>query len=155
MGKYSFLNHWHVDAPIDAVWDAISDSERWPSWWNGVEQVTRLRTGDANGIGDKRHYVWKSLLPYRLGFDIVATRIEKPHVLQGEAMGELEGFGRWDISEAPGGGTDIAYTWQVRTTKAWMNALGPLPRPIFKWNHDYVMNAGAVGLAKLLAKPRA
>jgi hypothetical protein len=31
-----------------------------------------------------------------------------------------------------------------------MNLLAPLARPAFRWNHDYVMHNGAVGLAKLL-----
>jgi hypothetical protein len=31
-----------------------------------------------------------------------------------------------------------------------MNALGPLPRPAFRWNHDLVMRQGGVGLARRL-----
>ena len=150
MTQYHFVTHWHVDAPIDPVWDAISHSERWPSWWKGVEQVTELERGGEDGIGNRRQYVWKSLLPYRLGFDVTTTRIDRPHALEGEASGELAGTGRWDIREAPAGGTDITYYWDVRTTRAWMNVLSPLARPIFRWNHDYVMRGGGRGLAKLL-----
>ena len=36
--------------------------------------------------------------------------IERPHVRQGKATGELGVLGRWDISWAPGGGTDVAHT---------------------------------------------
>jgi hypothetical protein len=42
------------------------------------------------------------------------------------------------------------YDWNVRTTAAWMNLLGPAARPFFKWNHDVVMHWGGEGLAKLL-----
>jgi Polyketide cyclase / dehydrase and lipid transport len=150
MTQYHFVTHWHVDAPIDDVWETISHSERWPSWWKGVEKVVELEAGNKDGIGNLRHYVWKSLLPYRLGFDVRTTRIERPHVLAGDASGELAGTGRWDIRESPAGGTDLTYYWDVRTTRAWMNALAPLARPIFRWNHNYVMNSGARGLAKLL-----
>jgi hypothetical protein len=31
-----------------------------------------------------------------------------------------------------------------------MNLLAPIARPIFAWNHDYVMRNGAQGLARLL-----
>jgi hypothetical protein len=31
-----------------------------------------------------------------------------------------------------------------------MNAIGPLARPVFEWNHDYVMRQGARGLADKL-----
>ena len=151
MAQYHFVTHWHVDAPIESAWDAISHPERWPSWWKGVEQVTQLATGDADGIGDRRHYVWKSLLPYRLGFEVTTTRIERPHTLEGRATGELEGTGRWDIRGSSDGGTEITYFWDVRTTRRWMNAIAPLAGPVFRWNHDYVMANGGRGLTQLLA----
>ncbi len=39
----------------------------------------------------------------------------------------------------------------MRTTKAWMNAIAPLARPVFAWNHHAVMKQGGVGLARELA----
>jgi hypothetical protein len=38
----------------------------------------------------------------------------------------------------------------VRTTRSWMNALTPLARPVFRWNHDWVMRQGGRGLARRL-----
>jgi hypothetical protein len=38
----------------------------------------------------------------------------------------------------------------VRTTKRWMNLAAPLARPVFRWNHDWVMRNGAEGIAELL-----
>ena len=35
-----------------------------------------------------------------------------------------------------------------------MNLLAPVARPLFKWNHDVVMNWGAEGLAKRLGVER-
>jgi hypothetical protein len=46
--------------------------------------------------------------------------------------------------------TAVVYEWNVRTTKAWMNALAPVAKGAFKSNHDYVMRNGGVGIAKLL-----
>jgi uncharacterized protein YndB with AHSA1/START domain len=147
--QYHFVTRWHVAAPVDDVFDAISHSEAWPSWWKGVESVTDL--GGGEGVGNRRRYVWKSALPYRLAFEVVTTRIERPHTLEGDASGELAGTGRWDLRESPSGGTDVTYFWDVRTTRRWMNALGPLLAPAFRWNHDYVMRAGGRGLRRLLA----
>jgi uncharacterized protein YndB with AHSA1/START domain len=151
MSQYHFVTRWQVDAPIEDVFDAISESERWPSWWKGVEQVFELERGDDDGIGRRLHLVWKSALPYRLAFDVTVTRVDRPNALEAHATGELEGTGRWDIRESPNGGTDVTYYWDVRTTRRWMNALGPLPGPIFRWNHDYVMRSGGRGLRRLLA----
>lgn len=44
----------------------------------------------------------------------------------------------------------MRYEWDVRTTQWWMNALAPLARPVFAWNHDYVMRQGGEGLRRRL-----
>jgi hypothetical protein len=46
--------------------------------------------------------------------------------------------------------TAVLYEWNVRTTKPWMNAVAPLARPVFEWNHNWVMRNGGAGLAGLL-----
>ena len=68
-------------------------------------------------------------------------------VIEGEAIGELTGKGRRQLS-ADGDVTTVRYDWNVSTTKPWMNLLAPVARPVFKWNHDVVMGWGAEGLAK-------
>ena len=67
---------------------------------------------------------------------------------RGHADGELTGVGRWRLFEGPA--TAVIHEWNVRTTRAWMNALAPVARPLFAWNHDAVMRQGAEGLARLL-----
>ena len=149
MARYSFLTTWALDAPIEQVFDALHDPPAYPSWWRGVEEVERLEQGDADGVGSLDRYVWKSKLPYRLEFRSRTTRVERPHLMEGHAIGELEGDGRWRLWQGPVG-TCVTYEWNVGTTAAWMNALAPLARPVFAWNHDYVMRNGAHGLARLL-----
>ncbi|MGA9370747.1 MAG: hypothetical protein WBV53_02730 [Solirubrobacterales bacterium] len=80
------------------------------------------------------------------------TKVQKPYLLEGNAEGELTGIGRWRLFEQ-GGATAALYEWNVRTTRAWMNLLSPVARPIFAVNHDYVMRNGGHGLAKLLGAP--
>lgn len=150
MTEYRFLTTWCLDAPIEAVWEAIYESEGWPGWWKGVEAVVVLEPGDADGLGQLGRYTWKSKLPYRLDFEMRTTRVERPHLLEGEASGELAGTGRWRLFSGGDGTTAVLYEWNVHTTRAWMNVLAPIARPFFAWNHDYVMGAGAEGLAKLL-----
>jgi uncharacterized protein YndB with AHSA1/START domain len=149
MASYRFLTTWCLEAPIGPVWEAIHDSERWPEWWRGVERVVELDPGDEAGIGQVGRYTWKSRLPYELSFDVTTLRKERPHLLEGEASGELAGTGTWRLSEG-GGLTTVLYEWDVRTTRAWMNLLAPLARPVFAWNHDWVMKHGGEGLARLL-----
>jgi len=150
MAEYAFLTTWLLESPRQPVWEALHDQARWPEWWRGVEEAEELsRPPGGEDVGTVVGMVWKSLLPYRVGFEVTTTRVEHPHLLEGHAVGELEGVGRWRLYEQEGV-TAVLYEWNVRTTKAWMNLFAPLLRPAFEWNHDWVMARGGEGIARLL-----
>jgi uncharacterized protein YndB with AHSA1/START domain len=149
VADYSFLTTWLLDSPREPVWEAIYDQASWPRWWRGVEEATEIRPGEDGGVGSVSRLVWKSLLPYRVEFEVTTTRVEHPHLLEADAVGELTGVGRWRLYEH-GGATAVLYEWNVATSKAWMNLLAPIARPAFEWNHDWVMARGGEGIAKLL-----
>jgi uncharacterized protein YndB with AHSA1/START domain len=155
VSEYSFLTTWCLAAPRDRVWDAIWESERWPEWWRGMVASRHLADGDETGVGQVGRYTWRSRLPYKLDFEMTTTKVDKPHLMEGHAVGELDGMGRWRLFEeetAAGDGpvTVVVYEWNVRTTKPWMNLLAPLARPVFAWNHDWLMRNGGEGIARRL-----
>jgi uncharacterized protein YndB with AHSA1/START domain len=149
MAQYEFLTTWCLDAPIERVFDVLRASRRYPEWWEGVQRVVALEDGDADGVGEASRFTWRSVLPYELSFDSRITRVERPYVIGGTAMGELEGYGTWRLFEGKEG-TAAVYEWRVRTTRRWMNLVGPVARPAFAWNHDVVMRQGAHGIARQL-----
>jgi uncharacterized protein YndB with AHSA1/START domain len=146
---YSFVTRWHVESPIDRVWEALYDAEAYPAWWGAVLAVTKIDEGGPGGVGRTDRFVWKAPLGYRLRFELQLTTIERPNRLGGTAHGDLEGTGEWTL-RARDGATDVRYDWNVRTSRAWMNLFAPVARPLFKSSHDAVMRAGATGLATLL-----
>jgi uncharacterized protein YndB with AHSA1/START domain len=150
MAQYRFVTRWNVDAPPDRVFDALIRVEEWPRWWRGVQRVEQVEAGDERGVGTVHRFTFRSRLPYSLAFDVRTTRIEPPHRLEGAATGELEGTGSWTLRDGDGR-THLEYVWDVRTTRWWMNALAPLARRAFAWNHDLVMDWGRAGLARRLA----
>ena len=149
MKRFSLSTLWRLEAPADRVWDALYDVHSWPTWWSYVRGVTELAPGDARGVGALRRYTWTSRLPYSLTFEMRATVVERPFRLEGVAVGELDGTGRWTLQQA-GSATSVRYDWDVATTRPWMNALAPLLAPAFRWNHGAVMAAGGRGLATYL-----
>jgi Polyketide cyclase / dehydrase and lipid transport len=148
MAAYSFLTTWILDAPRAEVWDAIYAIEAWPAWWSGVRTVEKLEHGDDAGIGAVYRHEWRSVIPYPVRFQTRITRIEPQHLIEAEADGELAGIGRWRLYGERE--TAVTYEWNVRTTRPWMNAVAPLARPLFRWNHNVVMHRGGRGLADLL-----
>ncbi len=91
MTEYEFLTTWCLEAPRERVWDAIWEAERWPEWWRGVVARGALVEGDETGVGQVGRYTWRSRLPYDLEFEMTTTRVHKPHLLEGQAKGELAG----------------------------------------------------------------
>lgn len=146
---YRLSTLWQFAAPLEPVWQAILDAQAWPLWWPGIESVVTLASGDAHGVGALRHWRCKSALPYRLSFTTHVTRIEPLRLIEGLVEGELEGRGCCRLW-TEGGLTQVRHDWLVCTTPPWMNLLGPLARPLFRWNHDMLMRAGGRGLARRL-----
>ena len=152
MAEYRLLTIWRIEAPLEAVYAAIHNSPHWPVWWPGVQKVEEVTAGDASGINSVLRYVWQGQLPYRMVFEVRATRIEKCVAIEGAVQGDLEGVGRWHfISE--GAVSVVQYEWHVRSTRWWMNLIAPFARSMFIRNHGILMRQGAEGLARQLGAP--
>jgi uncharacterized protein YndB with AHSA1/START domain len=151
VSRYRFLTTWLLDAPRGQVFEAIHDQQAWPSWWRGVTAAVELEPAEQgrDGAGSLSRLTWRSKLPYDLDFEVRTIRVERPHLLVGDAVGELTGTGTWRLYEEDGT-TAVIYDWDVRTTRPWMNLLAPIARPVFEWNHDWVMARGGEGIAELL-----
>ncbi|OYY95775.1 MAG: hypothetical protein B7Y41_00310 [Hydrogenophilales bacterium 28-61-23] len=152
MTEYRLLTIWRIEAPLEAVYAAIHDSPRWPDWWPGVQKVELVSTGDADGVNSVLRYFLHGRLPYRMAFEVRATRIEKCVAIEGSVQGDLAGIGRWRFSRQ-GEVSIVEYEWHVLGTRWWMKLIAPFARPMFIRNHGIVMRQGAEGLARRLGAP--
>ena len=149
MAEYRLLTIWRIEAPLETVYAAIHNSPRWPDWWPGMQKVEQVAAGDPDGINSVLRYFWQGRLPYRMVFEVRATRIEKWVAIEGAVQGDLEGVGRWHFF-SEGEVSVVQYEWHVRSTRWWMNLVAPFARSIFIRNHGILMQQGAEGLAHLL-----
>lgn len=149
MAKYTFVTHWKFDAPLDKVWAEIRNMDAWPEWWKYVKSVEIIKNGNENDIGSVRRITWTTALPYELTFDSELVSVDFQKRMEGIAYGELTGVGIWTFT-ADENSTHVRYDWIVETTKKWMNLFSPIAKPLFKWNHDKVMDAGFEGLQQRL-----
>lgn len=149
MGAYRLVTTWRLQAPPQAVWEALRDAEAYPQWWPGFERVEVLEDGDPDGVGRRARVTMRGRLPYRLRFDIVGREVREPDRIVVEATGQLVGSGRWEM-EHDGEVTTTTYAWDVATTSRWMKVLEPFARPAFIVNHHVAMRGGAEGLARHL-----
>lgn len=152
MAEYHLLTIWRIEAPLENVYAAIENSMCWPDWWPSVRKVEQVADGGVDGIDNVRRYAWQGKLPYRVVFDVRATRIERNVAIEGTAEGDLAGVGRWKFSRQ-GAVSVVQYEWHVRSTRWWMNIVAPLARSIFIRNHAQIMTQGGKALARLLKAP--
>jgi hypothetical protein len=146
---FELVTNWHIGTGIDAVWEALNHPDYWPRWWPYVRAVEKLRGGDAEGVGALYRIEWTSKLPYDFTFDVETVEVVHYERIRGLARGQLNGQGVWDVSPDESS-TRVRYTWTVSLTVPWMRRLRPLAAPIFRWNHNAVMRAGEIGLARHL-----
>jgi len=145
MASYHYVDEWQFRAPIEAVWNEISDPLDWASWWPSFLCVEQTGPGDAQSVGAVHRYTVKGALPYRVSFEMRTTVVEKHRRIEGEALGDVRGRGIWVFS-TDGKMTHVRYDWIVDTTRPWMIQLAPVLAPLFGWNHHFVMRRGLEGL---------
>ncbi len=148
---YHFLEHWHVNAPIETVWPIIRDVSGYPRWWK--EFVETRKRNDLDGVGA---VVWvhaKSSLPYHMYFEVEAVRQEPPRIAAVRVRGDLNGQMHWTL-EPDGQATRLTFEETVITGKALLTLLAPLLKPLFAWNHEIMMRNGEQGLRRLLGDER-
>jgi carbon monoxide dehydrogenase subunit G len=149
MARYRFLTTWLLEAPRQDCWDVLQDVTSWPRWWPGVSSVEQVTPGDSRRVGSVHRVRWRALVAYSVELDFRVEEVREPALMSGRSSGELEGTGTWRLMEQDGV-TAVLYDWDVRTTRAWMNALAPAARPLFALSHDRIMREGGEGLARRL-----
>jgi uncharacterized protein YndB with AHSA1/START domain len=152
--RYEYRSRWHLAAPVEQVWQALTEVETWPRWWPYVQDVQTLRTGDADGLGAVRRIRWSSRLPYGFTLDVEAVQMQRLRLIRARATGDLQGEGLWELADEGDAETTAHYTWRLDLNTRWMRATAPLLAPVFRWNHEGVMRGGCEGLTRHLSKRR-
>jgi hypothetical protein len=147
VARYRFVTDLRFTAEIDEVYRSVVEPERWLDDWSNAVVVDRRATGDATGVGASFEATVRAPLGYRLSARIDVVDAEPPTGLWMTSSGDLEGAARWRLTSYPGG-TDVRFTWDVRTTERWMQVLTPVARPVFEWSHGVVVRRAAEAAAR-------
>jgi uncharacterized protein YndB with AHSA1/START domain len=61
--EYVFLDEWDVDAPQEAVFNALADARTYPEWWKPVYIKVEGDREPGTGVATEQHF--KGKLPTR------------------------------------------------------------------------------------------
>ena len=152
MHMYHFVTEWFFDAPVEEVWEVLSDFQSLPQWWpdyKKLEPQDPHRTAEVGAVYD---VVVKGSLPYSLRFSLEITKLDPPFLNEHRAAGGLVGTGKWTLVPRDGG-TEVKHFWDVGTTNPLLNffARFSFAERMLAENHTAVMARGYEGLKARLA----
>jgi uncharacterized protein YndB with AHSA1/START domain len=141
--EYAFVDEWDVDAPPEAVFEALADAGTYPTWWRPVYLEV-----DVDGppvVGRVSRQRFKGRLPYHLRTASTLVALDRPRELIADVQGDLAGRGTWTLTEQ-GRLTHVRFDWRVTADRPLIRVLTPLLRPLFRWNHDWAIARAREGL---------
>jgi uncharacterized protein YndB with AHSA1/START domain len=151
MACYKFVDHWYIKAPIDEVYNHISNPRTYPQWWRWYDSIRVLKEAPYPYIGGKSELVIRSPFGYRLKIEVETVEASPPNHIKTVSRGELAGTGEWEFRQE-GDVTHAIFTWIVETDQPLLNRLEWLLKPVFALSHNLVSGSGHRGLKKLLEK---
>ena len=141
--EYVFIDEWDVDAPQEAVYEALADARTYPEWWTPVYIAV-----DADGpaeVGCASKQEFKGQLPYHLNTVSTIVRAEPPREFEVDVVGDLRGRGVWTLTPRDGS-THVHFDWRVFADRRLLRVLTPVLRPVFRWNHNWSIQRAIEGL---------
>ena len=141
--EYVFIDEWDVNAPIEAVFDALADACTYPAWWKPV--YLEVESDGPPAVGRVSHQHFKGRLPYQLRTTSEIVRLAPPRELEVKVEGDLTGRGVWTLTPT-GAGVHVRFDWRVVADRTLLRVLTPLLRPLFRWNHNWAIQRAMEGL---------
>jgi len=139
--NYHFVTHWRIRGPIGLVYSILKEGKNYSKWWGSAYKSTKEVAKNSVEV------LVRAKLPYTLRFTTELLSENKPHGFVLKASGELVGTGRWALRES-GEITEVIFYWDVWAEKKIIRWFSFLLKPLFVWNHDWVMKEGEKGLQK-------
>jgi uncharacterized protein YndB with AHSA1/START domain len=138
-----FKDEWDVDAPQEAVFEALADGRKYPEWWKPVYIDVE---GDCEpSLGCITHQHFKGKLPYTLKTTSEIVAYNPPNSFSVKVVGDLTGTGVWTLTPTDGK-VHIRFDWTVIADRALLRYLTPILRPVFRWNHNWSVKRAIEGL---------
>jgi uncharacterized protein YndB with AHSA1/START domain len=141
--EYVFIDEWDLDAPQEAVFEALADARTYPEWWRPV-YITVGADGPPR-VGCVSNQEFKGRLPYHLKMRSEIVRLDPPREFEVRTEGDLTGRGIWTLTPR-GDGVHVRFDWRVLADRPLLRSLTPLLRPLFRWNHNWSIKRAIEGL---------
>jgi uncharacterized protein YndB with AHSA1/START domain len=128
---------YRFDQPPTAVWDALTQVERYRAWWPWLREFDGTRFVE----GERWRCVVKPQLPYVLEFVIHLTEIEARAAATAELSGDIDGWAAITLRDS-GGGSELRLASDLSATAGVARLVGRFVPALASIGHDWVLDNG-------------
>lgn len=152
LSTYAFVTTFEVGASPEDVFDLVVEPEPWLDRWGDVVTVDRRRPNGRDGAGGSIVGAVRAPWGYRIGGRIDVVSATRPHRIEMDVTGTIEGSGVWDVHPTSAGSA-VRFAWSVQPVARWLRLLTPVARPVFEAAHAAVVRHAVDAAAAHLDAP--
>jgi uncharacterized protein YndB with AHSA1/START domain len=149
---YRLGHRWLIKGPIDVVFDLLTHSMDYPTWWAPCFKSAES-DNDEVVVGAKVHLRVRSRLPYELVWDVTLVELDRPNLIVVDTIVRLSGRFplrgpiRYTLTDTPDG-VEVINDQVIVSERRLPLPLRVLTQRAFAYNHDWAFRIGGRGLQK-------
>jgi uncharacterized protein YndB with AHSA1/START domain len=149
---YRLGYRWLIRGPIDVVFDLLTNSKDYPTWWAPCFKSAESDDTEV-AIGSRSHLRVRSRLPYELVWDVTVIELDPPNVIAVDTIVRLSGRFplrgpiRYTLTEGPNG-VEVVNDQVIVSKRRLPRPLRALLQRAFAYNHAWAFRIGGRGLQK-------
>lgn len=143
-----YRRSFHFDVPPSALWEALSEPQRFESWcgWLGELRVE----GDGLVDGAVLTGLVSPPVPYQMRVTVHLDRCTAPRQIDASVEGDLRGSARL-VLHPHDRGTAAEVAWRIEMMQRPMRIAARVAGPLLRWGHDRVVDMTVAGFRRHLS----
>src|SRR5260221_6209359 len=147
---YRIGNRWLIHGPIEDVFDLLTRSTDYPTWWAPCFKSADSEDSDV-AVGARAHLRVRSRLPYELIWDVTVVELERPNLIVVDTIVRLSGRFplrgpiRYRLTEGPDG-VEVVNDQVIVSERRLPGPLRAIAQRAFAYNHNWAFEIGGRGI---------
>jgi len=149
---YRLGYRWLIKGPIDVVFDLLTQSRDYPTWWSQCFKSAESDDTEV-AIGSRSHLRVRARLPYELVWDVTVIELDPPNVVAVDTIVRLSGRFplrgpiRYTLTDGPNG-VEVINDQVIVSERRLPRPLRALLQRAFAYNHAWAFKIGGHALQK-------
>jgi uncharacterized protein YndB with AHSA1/START domain/ketosteroid isomerase-like protein len=141
----SFAYEWIVDAPVDAVFEAVADARTYPDWWIPTYRSVEAPGPAAPGVASTQ--IVRTRFPFAVRIRAEIVELDAPRLLRSRFEGGLGGEDAWTFTPR-NGSTTVRWAGFASPEVPVVRRVGLLARLLVRVNARWAAKRAQDGLER-------